>query len=190
MLQSSSNLTSGQPPKKKRLLLIDANAGKSALRVEIMGKAGFDVDCASDTSAARVLWHANSYHLVLIDLRHDVQGAEDFCAEIKSDSPRQAVAFLVGKPAYLSASPNPELSSEPVPLPGEAAEKITLLLANHGSAPPVRDSFSEALGRMSAKRSLYDSRPKKTSAQSFGEAVRRVQNEDRVAANALALHSG
>jgi DNA-binding response OmpR family regulator len=50
-----------------------------------MGESGLDVDCTSDTIAARVLWRANSYHLVLIDLRHDAQGAADFCAEVKTD---------------------------------------------------------------------------------------------------------
>lgn len=181
MNQPSSDLASRQPLTKRKLLLIDANAGKCALRARIMGKAGLDVDCAGNTSAARVLWHANSYHLVLIDLPHDAQGAAEFCAEIKTDSPRQAVAFLVGKPAYLSSSPNLELTSEPLPLPGEQ-EKVTMLLAGNGSALPVRGGFLEAVWRMSiAKRSLNDPRVKKTSVQSFGEAVRLIESQDRMA---------
>jgi CheY-like chemotaxis protein len=178
--QPSSDLASRQPLTKKKLLLVDANAGKRALRVKIMGEAGLDVDCAGDTSAARPLWRANSYHLVLIDLQHDAQGATEFCAEIKTDSPRQTVAFLVGKPGYLSSSPNPELTSEPLPLAGEE-EKITMPSASNCSAPPVRGRFLEAVWRMSiAKRSLNDPRPKKTSAQSFGEAVRLVESKNRV----------
>ncbi len=180
MDQPSSNLAPGQPPKKKRLLLVDENAGKSALRLKIMGEAGLDVDCASDTIAARVLWRANSYHLVLIDLRHDAQGEAEFCAEIKTDSPRQIVAFLVGKPAYLSSSPNPELDAE-ADAPSGWGERGAVFPARDCSAPPVRGGFLEATLGMSAKRSLNDSRPKKTLAESFGEAVRRAQGGDRVA---------
>ena len=180
MNQPSSNLAPHPRLTKKKLLLVDANAGKRALRVKILGKAGVDVDCASDTSAARVLWRANSYHLVLIDLRHDAQGAAEFCAEIKTDSPRQAVAFLVGKPAYLSSSPSPELTPESA-APSGWGEKAAMLLTRYCSTPPVRGGFLEATLRMSAQRSLNDHRPKKTSAQSFGEAVRRLQTEDRVA---------
>jgi CheY-like chemotaxis protein len=121
--QPSPNLAFRQPLTKKKLLLVDANAGKRALRVKIMGKAGLDVDCAGDTSAARLLWRANSYHLVLIDLRDDAQCAAEFCAEIKTDSPRRTVAFLVGKPAYLSASPNPGLDSEPAAPSGWGAKR-------------------------------------------------------------------
>ena len=180
MDQPSLNVASGLPPKKKRLLLVDANAGKRALRVKIMGKAGLDVDCASDTSAARLLWRSNSYHLVLIDLRHDAQGAAEFCAEIKTDRPRQVVAFLVGKPAYLSPSQQPELPAETDPSEGWT-EKVTMLLDRECSAPPVRGGFQEAVWRMSANRSLNDPRQKKTSALSFGEAVRRLQSKHGLA---------
>ena len=138
------------------------------------------MDRASDASAARLLWHSNSYHLVLIDLRHDAQSAADFCAEIKTDSPRQVVAFLVGKPAYLSPSPNPELDSEPAP-PSGWGQEAAMLLTRDCSAAAVRGGFLEATLRMAAKRSLNDPQPKRTSSESFGEAVRRVQSGDRVA---------
>jgi CheY-like chemotaxis protein len=176
----SLNLDSRQPLTKKRLLLVDANPGKRALRVKIMGKAGMDVDCASDTIAARVLWRANSYGLVLIDLRHDAESAAEFCAEIKTDSPRQAVAFLVGKPAYLSPSQQPELPMGTDPSEGWT-EKVTMLLDKECSAPPVRGGFQEAVWRMSANRSLNDTRQKKTSSLSFGEAVRLIQSKHGLA---------
>jgi CheY-like chemotaxis protein len=178
--QLSSNLAFRQPLTKKKLLLVDANAGKCALRAKIMGKAGLDVDCAGDTSAARLLWHNNAYNLVLIDLQHDTQGATDFCAEIKTDSPRQVVAFLVGKPGYLSSSPNPELDSE-LAAPSGWVEKAAMLLTRDCSAASVRGGFLEATLRMAAKRSRNDSRPQKTSSQSFGEAVRLIESKDRVA---------
>jgi len=178
--QPNSELTSRQPLTKKKLLLVDANAGKRALRVKIMGEAGLDVDCAGDTSAARALWRTNSYHLVLIDLQHNGNSAAEFCAEIKADSPRQTVAFLVGKPGYLSSSPNAGLDPEPA-APSAWSQRAAMLLTRDCSAAPVRGGLLEATLRMSAQRSLNDSRPKKTSASSFGEAVRRVQSGDRVA---------
>ena len=182
MNQAAPNSASDRPPEKKRLLLLDADAGQCALRVKIMGKVGINVDCASDTGAARVLWQANSYHLVLIDLRRDPQGAAEFCAEIKTDSPRQAVAFLVGKPGYLSSSPNPELIVEALPS-SETEQKVTMRLpGNGGRAPLARGGFSEAIWRMSlARQSLNDPRTKKTTAQSFGEAVRLAESKERVA---------
>lgn len=171
-----TNSASGQSTEKKRLLLVDANAGNSALRVKIMGEAGLNVDCAGDTSAARLLWHNHSYHLVLIDLQHDIQGAADFCAEIKTDSPSQVVAFLVGKPAYLSSSPNPESASGPA-LPPDWSEKAAMLLTRDCRTASLRGGFQEATLRMAAQRSRNDSRSKKTSSQSFGEAVRLAESK-------------
>jgi CheY-like chemotaxis protein len=174
--QPSLDSNAGQSLKKKRLLLVDANAGKRAVRVEILGKAGLDVDSAGDTTAARALWRANSYNLVLIDFRHDAKSGAEFCAEIKADSPGQVIEFLVGKPAYLSSCPNPELDPA---APSGWSEKAAMLLTRDCSPTQVRGGFLEATLRMSAKRSLNDWR--KPSAQSFGEAVRRAQNGDRVA---------
>ncbi len=56
-----------------------------------------------------------------------------------------------------------------------------MLLDKECSAPPVRGGFQEAVWRMSANRSLNDTRQKKTSALSFGEAVRRLQSKQGLA---------
>jgi CheY-like chemotaxis protein len=180
MQPPTPNLAFGQLSDKKRLLLVDANAGQRALRVKIMGEAGMNVDGAGDTSAARLLWHSRSYHLVLIDLRDDVQGAADLCAEIKTDSPSQSVAFLVGKPAYLSSCPNPESTTE-APLPPDWREKAAMLLTRDCSIASVRGGFQEATLRMAARRSRSDSRTTKTSSQSFGAAVRLAEGKGRAA---------
>ena len=182
MNQLLPNSTSDRPPEKKRLLLVDADTGQRALRVEIMGKVGITVDCAGDASAARLLWHSHSYDLVLIDLRNDGPVAADLCAEIKTDSPRQAVAFLVGKPGYLSSSPNPDLIAKPLALPATGGKLTMELAVNGSSTPPVRGGFAEAIWRMSlARRSMSDPRTKKTTAQSFGEAVRLAEHTEHVA---------
>jgi CheY-like chemotaxis protein len=175
--------TSDRPPEKKRLLLVDADAGQSAVRVQIMGEAGMLVDCAADTTAARVLWRTNSYHLVLIDFRHDAQGAAEFGAEIKTDSPRQAVAFLVGKPGYLSSTPPAEVTAESLPLP-KAEKRLTTRRAGRDSGKPaLRGGFSEAIRRMSLARQALNNNAvaKKTAAESFGEDVRLAESKAQVA---------
>src|SRR5437762_9134621 len=90
---------------KRRILLVDTYANKRDLRAKIMRKLGVEVDCAADITEARALWQADSYSLVLVDVRNDSVNVQEFCSEIRSAKPPQAVAFLVGKPEYLAGTP-------------------------------------------------------------------------------------
>src|SRR5579864_9095916 len=92
--------------KKKRVLLVDTSTPKRELRAEVMRKLGMDVDCAADIPEARSWWRADLYDLVLINV--DKQGGhrDRFCEDVRSVTPPQALAFLVGKPEYLADSPN------------------------------------------------------------------------------------
>src|SRR5881397_2813310 len=83
---------------KRRILLVDTFANKRDLRAKIMRKLGVEVDCAADITEARALWQADSYSLVLVDVRNDSVNVQEFCSEVRSAKPPQAVAFLVGKP--------------------------------------------------------------------------------------------
>ena len=56
---------------KKRILLIDSFATKRDLRAKVLRKMGIEVDCAADISEARSLWQADSYNLVLLDVKRD-----------------------------------------------------------------------------------------------------------------------
>src|SRR5712692_3861775 len=98
--------SSGLPPvAKKRVLLVDTYGTKRDLRAKIMRKLGVEVDCAADITEARALWQADSYSLVLVDVRNDSVNVQEFCSEVRSAKPPQAVAFLVGKPDYLAEAP-------------------------------------------------------------------------------------
>lgn len=91
--------------KKKRVLLVDTCATKRDLRAEVMRKLGMDVDCAADISEARSWWRADLYDLVLINVDKGAGHRDKFCEDIRSATPRQHLAFLVGKPEYLAAVP-------------------------------------------------------------------------------------
>src|SRR5579864_3538821 len=94
--------------KKKRVLLVGTAQAKRELRAEVMRKFGMDVDCAADIAEARSWWRAALYDLVLIDMGKGQGYRDKFCDDIRSATPPQRLAFLVGGPEYLAASPNEE----------------------------------------------------------------------------------
>jgi hypothetical protein len=96
------------PAKKKRVLLVDASPAKRDLRAETMRKLGIDVDCAADIIEARTWWRADLYNLVLINTESELGQRDKFCDDVRRATPPQQLAFLVGKPGYLSDSPDVE----------------------------------------------------------------------------------
>jgi CheY-like chemotaxis protein len=92
--------------KKKRVLLVDASQTKRELRAEVMRKLGVDVDCAADIAEARIWWRAALYDLVLINMKEEHGHRDKFCDDVRSATPPQRLAFLVGQPEYLADSPN------------------------------------------------------------------------------------
>jgi CheY-like chemotaxis protein len=144
---------------KKRILLVDTFATRRDLRAKVMRKLGIEVDCAADISEARSLWRADSYNLVLMNVRNELQNVSDFCCEIKNAKPPQRVAFLVGKPEYLASSQD----AEGTPIPeddghGPWAEMVSTLFANSCESLPNRWGIREASWRIAAARSLKDPR--------------------------------
>jgi len=91
--------------KKKKVLLVDASSSKRDLRAEVMRKLGMEVDCAADIPEARSWWRANLYDLVLINLEKGHGHRDKFCEDVRSATPPQRLAFLVGEPGYLADSP-------------------------------------------------------------------------------------
>jgi len=100
--------------KKKRVLLIDSSHTKRDLRAEVMRKLGVDVDSAADMVEARVWWKPALYDLVLINMEKGRGQRDKFCDDLKSATPPQRLAFLVGQPEYLadSLSQDQELAME------------------------------------------------------------------------------
>jgi hypothetical protein len=147
---------------KKRILLIDSYPTKRDLRAKILRKMGVEVDCAADISEARSLWQADSYNLVLLDVKRDPRSVEEFCVEMHDAKPPQRMAFLVGKPEYLGSSPGADTS---VPLAdttrnGMWSEMVASLFTTACEFLPRRHGFLEASWRIAATRSLRDPRRK------------------------------
>ena len=92
--------------KKKRVLLIDTSHAKRDLRAEILRKLGIDADSAADIVEARVWWKPALYDLVLINMETGRGQRDKFCDDVRSATPPQRLAFLVGQPEYLADSPN------------------------------------------------------------------------------------
>lgn len=95
------------PGTKLRILLLDANAERRALRKRVMALRGAEVIVAGDLAEAASVWHRERYDMVLIDIRQDHHGCIAWRDEIKKEAPQQFVAFLVGGPGYVALDPSP-----------------------------------------------------------------------------------
>jgi CheY-like chemotaxis protein len=147
------------PLKKKRVLLVDTSAAKRDLRAEVMRKLGMDVDCAADIAEARSWWRADLYDLVLINVDKGAGHRDKFCDDIRSATPRQHLAFFVGKPEYLANLPT--VDGDPaVPvhhdevLMGDVKTALSVDLADLSQ----RWGIMEASRRISAVRSASSAR--------------------------------
>ncbi len=146
--------------KKKRVLLVDGSPSKRDLRAESMRKLGIDVDCAADITEARSWWRADLYNLVLINMESGSVPRDKFCEDMRSATPPQALAFLVGKPEYLADAPSAEEECL-----GQPKQESSLLNETRpaGSADVSRDrsqrwGILEASQRISAVRSASNAR--------------------------------
>jgi hypothetical protein len=112
-----------------------------------------DVDCAVDIAEARSWWKADLYDLVLINMEKGPGHRDQFCEDIRSATPPQQLAFLVGKPQYLADSPS---ADEPAV---ENSNHDAVLLEARPALPadfggvPQRWGILEASQRISAVRS-------------------------------------
>jgi hypothetical protein len=124
-----------------------------------MRRLGMEVDCAADISEARCWWRPELYDLVLFHVETELPHMYKFWDDIRAATPAQQIAFLVGKPEYLAASPNGHAAAS------EEASTVTVL-------PDIPSSLSgrdlagvpnywgimEACRRISAVRSIADAR--------------------------------
>lgn len=97
--------------KKRRVLLIDTSHAKRDVRVEVLRKLGMDVDSAGDIAEARSWWRPALYDLVLINMEKGSGQRDKFCDDLRSATPPQRLAFLVGQPEYLAALPSADQES-------------------------------------------------------------------------------
>ena len=180
---------------KKQVLMVVTRSPRNNMRVNVLRKHGLDVVCANHIGDARMLWHPDTYDLFLFDLRHENGAAEELCRDMKAESPEQLIAFLVGKPEYLAASPSAnELADDEAPKRYE--EILRQLMATACEALPQRGGFLEATWRMSLARAVkpapmpqapqelaqpITSLPEAPVSFSFGDAVRQAEAAGEVA---------
>ncbi len=149
---TASNLGANTVQLKKCALLMDSNPERRALRKKIMALHGVEMIGAGDLDEAASIWHQDRYDMVLIDIRKDYSGALALRDEIKKDSPGQMVAFLVGKPDYVSLDPAPG-SYVPEQHGTEWGEAMRKAVQQGCESLPQRNGFVEAGFRIaSAKR--------------------------------------
>jgi hypothetical protein len=144
------------PLKKRRVLLVDSCRTQRDMRGETMRRLGMEVDCAADIGEARNWWRPELYDLVLFHVEDELQHMQKFWDEIRIATPSQRIAFLVGKPEYLAASPNGHA------FVSEEASDATVLPqapSSFSMRPPTKSwGILEACRRISAVRSLANAR--------------------------------
>ena len=138
-----SSLSANTIPFKRCALLMDSNPERRALRKKIMALHGVEMVGAGNLDEAASIWHRDRYDMVLIDLRLDYHGALALRDEIKKDSPNQIVAFLVGKPDYVSLHPAPD-SYVPEQHGMEWGEAMRKAVKQSCESLPQRNGFVEA----------------------------------------------
>ena len=139
--------------KKKRVLLIDTSHAKRDLRAEVLRKLGIDVDSAADIVEARVWWKPELYDLVLISMEKGRGQRDKFCDDVRSATPPQRLAFLIGQPEYLADSPNAKEELLAENGDEEAAIGAKSIVATDLGDTTQRWGILEASRRISAVRS-------------------------------------
>jgi CheY-like chemotaxis protein len=141
--------------KKKRVLLIDTSHAKRDLRAEVLRKLGMDVDSAADIVEARVWWRPALYDLVLINMEKGRGQRDQFCNDLRSATPPQRLAFLVGQPEYLTDSPSQdqELAMESSDKDAATGSAKSMFPGDPGDTPSQRWGILEASRQISAVRS-------------------------------------
>jgi len=139
--------------KKKRVLLVDTSQTKRELRAEVMRKLGMDVDCAVDIAEARIWWRAALYDLVLINVEKGSGHRDRFCDDIRSTTPPQRLAFLVGQPEFLADSPNEDEKWQVQDVDEQIVGDLKLSMAANPGCVTQRWGIMEASRQISAVRS-------------------------------------
>ena len=131
----------------RKVLLFDLDHRRRDIRAGNLRMRGVDVLCAKNIVELRDLWQLQTFRLVLLEASNCPE-AVSFSEQVRSNDPRQRLAFFVGKPKYLAflpladdtALPPIRLISEGIPVE-EACKSLT-----------PRNGFMEASLRMQLAR--------------------------------------
>jgi hypothetical protein len=88
----------------RKVLLFDLDHRRREIRAANLRTRGLDVLCARNLQEVHDYWHVQTFRLVLLDAG-DCPDVVKFSEEVRSDDPRQRLAFFVGKPDYLAFLP-------------------------------------------------------------------------------------
>ncbi len=146
------------PVKKKRVLLLDTSQTKRDLRADVMRKLGIEVDCAADVLEARCWWRADLYNLVLIGAAGEIDSREKFCSDLRSATPPQRIAFFVGEPDYLAASPHADIVASEQDADALQRELVAALIAQASGNLSQRWGILEACKKISSVRAVSEAR--------------------------------
>ena len=130
----------------RKVLLFDLDHQRREIRAGNLRLRGLDVLCARNLQELREFWEVQTYRLVLLEAG-DCPEAVSFSYEVRSNDPRQRLAFFVGKPKYLAFLP---INTDDAP-PAALAEAIPIEDAFKALAQ--RNGFMEASLRMQLLRS-------------------------------------
>lgn len=132
----------------KKVLLFDVNHRRREIRAANLRTRGVDVVCAKSLTEVRDFWHTRTFRLVLLETS-ECPEVVVFSREVRSDDPRQRLAFFVGKPDYLSLIPGPDGDS--IAVIAESSSDVTL--EDAFKSLPHKNGFVEASLRMQMLRS-------------------------------------
>lgn len=161
------------------VLLMDANPERLALRKRVMAMHGVDIIGAGDLVEASSIWHRDRYDMVLMDIRRDHNGCLAWRDQIRKEAPRQLVAFLVGRPAYIDLEPLVDsYVSEAHGFHWE--ESMRRAVRESCEYLPQRHSFVEAGWRIVAARKMMGTLPKPSTADTSAPYPLEVVYESEV----------
>jgi len=142
-----------KPPSNITILLMDTNSERRALRRKVLALHGVEVVGACDLLEASSIWHRDRYDMVLMDIRADHHGCLSWRDEIKKESPKQMVAFLVGGPKYVEVAPlaNSYVAEEHGLRWGDSMRSA---IRKSCDLLPQRNGFVEAGWRIAAARKI------------------------------------
>jgi len=132
----------------RKVLLFDLDHRRREIRAGNLRMRGLDVLCAKNLDELRQFWQVQAFRLVLLEAG-DCPEVVSFSEEVRSDDPRQRLAFFVGKPKYLAFLP--VTITDDAPLVPEVIAVLSVEDACKSLAN--RNGFMEASLRMQLARS-------------------------------------
>jgi len=93
----------------KHVLLVEAPSGSRDRHAETLARHQYDVTLADDVDAAKKLWAAEHFGLVILSLDGFANSAGLLCDEIRDSDPGQIIALIFNPDQELPATDCPTL---------------------------------------------------------------------------------